>query len=430
MKAYIKGLLKSGFIRNSSSVLSGNLFGQFVLFLSSLVIAKFYSAEEFGIYSLFIAIVSFLILIPPLRLDQALLLEKNKSRLTILLKVIGINTIIFLVLLSPILIIVKYLGFFDILNRPHIIVFIHLSIITSVSIQVLLQFFNNIGLFRRIGLLKAAQGSSMGLGQIAFGLIDSLKYFGLIFGKIIADLIPTLQQLFFLKKTNYKLPKHQLTVKRYFAQLRKHKNFVLFNTPHALLTNLSSNIPYFILGYFFSSYVLGIFGWVSRSFYAPMTLIANSVGRTFNQRISENLHTTQPIKKLFFQVTSALLLLSIIPSFVMGFWGQDIYGFIFGEEWSEAGTYLAYLLPWYILSFTYSPIAFLPIALGAQKTMLFFEVCSVLMRTSFLIIGGYFQSIQIALAGYSISGALILCLMFIYILHLINTYEQSLTQSK
>jgi O-antigen/teichoic acid export membrane protein len=181
------------------------------------------------------------------------------------------------------------------------------------------------------------------------------------------------------------------------------------------------------LGTFFSNYVLGIFGWVSRSFYAPMTLIANSVGRTFNQRISDRLHDSLPVKSLFYKVTGTMLMLTILPSIVMGYFGEEIYGFVFGETWSEAGTYLLYLLPWYILSFTYSPIAFLPIALGAQKSMLHFEIFSVITRTSFLILGGYFQSIQFALSGYSISGAIIILFMFLYIFNLINKYEHSIT---
>ncbi|MBK6912263.1 MAG: hypothetical protein IPH11_00740 [Ignavibacteriales bacterium] len=51
--------------------------------------------------------------------------------------------------------------------------------------------------------------------------------------------------------------------------------------------------------------------------------------------------------------------------------GPQIFAFVFGERWREAGVYSQYLTPWLLMNFVLSPISSVPMILGQTKKIFF-----------------------------------------------------------
>ena len=72
---------------------------------------------------------------------------------------------------------------------------------------------------------------------------------------------------------------------------------------------------------------------------------------------------------------------------VLLIFGEDIFSFIFGVEWSQAGRYAAILAPWLFMNFIVSPLSMLPIVLERQKTFFIISLLSHICAISAIIIG-------------------------------------------
>jgi O-antigen/teichoic acid export membrane protein len=72
-------MLKNNFIKNILILATGTAFSQIIIFISLPIITRLYSVNEFGILSLFIAIVAIISLISSLRYESAIMLPKSEK---------------------------------------------------------------------------------------------------------------------------------------------------------------------------------------------------------------------------------------------------------------------------------------------------------------------------------------------------------------
>ena len=107
---------------------------------------------------------------------------------------------------------------------------------------------------------------------------------------------------------------------------------------------------------------------------------------------------------------------SFIPFVLIGIFGPRIFGFIFGEEWFQAGSYMRLLLPWLFLVFISSPLSFLPDLLSLQKKAMWIDVVKFIFRVIALSIGVIMNDITIAIFLFSaISFILVSYSLFWYV---------------
>lgn len=188
--------------------------------------------------------------------------------------------------------------------------------------------------------------------------------------------------------------------------LKRYKKFPLIDSGSALLNTISWQLPALLLTAFFSPVVVGFYSLGFMVLQMPMSLIGGAIAQVFFQRASEAYHQgtlTQPAENIF----AVLLKLSVLPMLLLAVAGEELFLVVFGAAWSEAGVYAQILSIWGIFWFISSPLSTIlsvreKLTVGLGMTILNFST-----RLLSLIIGGVLGSAILAMALFSVSGALV-----------------------
>ena len=213
---------------------------------------------------------------------------------------------------------------------------------------------------------------------------------GLISGQIISMFFANVK---LLKNIigNKNLLSHINTLKL-LALAKKYRKFPKFQVPHAFLNNFSSNIPIYLFSSFFSSTIVGFYALSTRIVYAPFMIIAGASSKVYSQRLSEIYHENGDAYSFTIKILESLSRKIILPFLIIVIFAPNIFAFIFGEVWREAGVYTQILSPWMFMVLMVSTISFITSLLHLQKKALFLEIIYTLFRLISIGIGVYLNN--------------------------------------
>ena len=193
---------------------------------------------------------------------------------------------------------------------------------------------------------------------------------------------------------------------------RRYKKFPLVDTWSALINTISWQLPAFLLAFFFSPFVVGLYALGFQLLQLPMNFIGNSISQVFFAQGAEA-HHDRKLDKLVFSLFSILVLIGLYPFLTITIIGSDIFTLFFGEIWAEAGFYAQILSLWTFVWFLSSPLSTVYIILEKQDFGLKFNLLNILTRFGSLLIGGILGNVYIALGLFSVTGVFVygyLCL--------------------
>lgn len=194
----------------------------------------------------------------------------------------------------------------------------------------------------------------------------------------------------------------------------RYGKFPLLSTWSGVLNTASWQIPVLMLGYFFSPVVVGYYALGFRLLQIPMNLMGGAVSQVFLQRAGE-MRTSDGFAPLVEGMFRRLLTVGMFPMLTLCFAGRDIYLVVFGDMWAEAGTYVQLLSAWALVWFVSSPLARLFFVLEKHELSLALNVSIFLTRLVSLLIGGYFESIYLALSLFAATGFLLYGVQIIFV---------------
>ena len=131
--------------------------------------------------------------------------------------------------------------------------------------------------------------------------------------------------------------------------------------------------------------------------------IGNAVAQVFYARVSRE-------DRLDVAVTTSAVYRSLValgawPMVLLAVGGQQLFAFVFGEAWAEAGTYAQWLAPWLLLVFVTSPLSTLVFVRERQGAELIFQIILLVVRTASLVAGWAIGSATVAIALFGIASA-------------------------
>lgn len=407
-KKKIKEVFQGAFIRNVLVLMSGTALAQILAFIASPILSRIFNPDAFGIYGIFTGICGFIVVIADGRYGVAILLpedDRNAANLLWLSSIIiGITSLLAFILVNlwP----GKIAALF---NTPEL----HEVIIWTPFVVFFAALFNafNFWVTRKkrystISYSKAFQSSSKVVTQLGFGMGFGLGSLGLVIGEFIGYIGSFITLLINVIRNDFRLLIESYNPKRILVLAKKYKSFPKYNAPQNLLNNISSNIPSFIFAIFFNPQIVGFYWFTHRVLMKPNSLIGSSVRQVFYQKASElyNNNKHNELLGLYKKTTTNLILIAVVPAFVLFLYGADIFSFIFGSEWLEAGKFAGWLSLWWFSTFINPPsIMMIPI-INLLKFQLYFELLLTLLKLIVIIIGGIFDSAILAIVLFSIVG--------------------------
>ncbi|MBE0492571.1 MAG: oligosaccharide flippase family protein [Sulfurospirillum sp.] len=400
---------RSEFSRNVLTLMTGTTIAQAIPIAISPILTRIYTPEDFGVFALFVAITAIFGSIANGRYELAIMLpKKDEDAINIFALGFIITTSISLVLL--ILVIVFHDYFLSLLNNKEIGLWLYFVPITVFFTGVwnILNYFNN-RKKRYKGIAKAIVIKSVILAivQLSVGFIKQGAA-GLISGQILSQMFANMQLLKNILKDKILISK--ISKVKIVALAKRYKDFPKYSMWAILANTLSQHLTNILISTFYSVATLGFYSLVQRVLGMPSSLIGSSIGQVFFQQATKEKQQTGKAVKTFNATVKKLIIIGLPAFGILFFIVEDLFAFVFGEDWRIAGVYAQIVIPLFFIRFIIATVSAIDTIMERQNIFLVFNV--ILLAVSILLILTLSERLfEVFLAIFST------CISLIYLLY-------------
>ena len=160
--------------------------------------------------------------------------------------------------------------------------------------------------------------------------------------------------------------------KKMKTQAVLYKDYPLFSIWGSILNRIAQWAHVGIFTYYFGLVAIGYMALCRRVFFTPLSVISNSFGQVFFQKISE-IEDVNELESMYHKNMLRLLLISLVAAGSVQLLPDNTMGWVFGEAWAPSMIYLKYLSFWYAFNFLTSSLSFITLRIQMQKMSLFLD---------------------------------------------------------
>jgi O-antigen/teichoic acid export membrane protein len=408
---------KSEFTYNVLTLMTGTTIAQAIPIAISPILTRIYTPEDFGLLALFVAIISIFGSIANGRYELAIMLpKKDEDAINIMALGFIITVTLSIVLLFSVLFFQHHI--IQLLNNQDIAPWLYLIPFSVFLIGCfnLLHYFNNRKKFYK-DLAKATIYKSIGRAviQLSFGFLQ-LGVLGLISGQIFSQIISNTKLFFNIKRLNLfaKISKVKIIMLG-----KKYKDFPKFSIWAILANTLAQNLINILISSFYNIKTLGFYSLAQRLLGIPSSLIGSSIGQVFFQEATKEEQKTGNVLKTFNSTVKKLLFIAI-PSFgILFFIIEDIFSFVFGEEWKVAGKYAQIIVPLFFVRFISNAVSSIYDIYHSLKLELIWQI-TVFTGIIIILYLNKYHEFKILLIYISIYSIIMYFISFYLMFNLVN----------
>lgn len=364
--------------RNILTLLTGTAGSQLVVVLMMPILTRHYDSAAFGNWALFVAVGSMLGLVSGLRFDASILLPTRQIDALRLYKTAIFSTAAISLVSALVLIFLTLGGYIE----SSAYMGVPLSVLMMGLYQANVAWANRNRKYRQIAIAGIAQSTITATANMAF-LMMPFNSRGAE-ELIIATLIGQATGAAMLALHEWKMWPKKF---HFFWRLRlrrrliySYRDFPLYSVPEALLGSVSSSLHLYAVNHFFTIDIAGQVALAWRVLLLPTSLIGGAASIVFTQKFSTEVARGHPIAQMMIKIWSGGLLLGLIPAMLMFVFGGDLFMFVFGSKWMQAGEISEKLSLFIYLLFAFSLVSGSHMVLRLQHASLFFSVFSLLLK--------------------------------------------------
>lgn len=347
--------------------MKGNLLAQSLLFIVAPFLSRIYSPDEFGIYTVYLSLISIFSTTMALSLERAIPLAKSKSLATLLVK----TCLIIAFLLSSLIYMIYLMtgvSLFSILNTDvssQFVLFLMLGIFFGSTVQTLTYWYMWKQQFSLISYSKMIQNVGTASLQLSTPIL------GLLGG----DMIGRFTNVVF---SGYNFLKNRSKVKwsrrKAAVLLKKYYHYPLFTSGSLFINVVTLQLPLFLITFYFGNEMAGYFGMGQRVIGVPIVLITGVLGQVFYSVAAKTIHTEpKQVFELYKKVVKKVFILGLPIYLLLAIFAPTIFALVFGAEWRVTGELVRVLTPVYYLQTVTVPVSQTLYLLGRQRTQLMLD---------------------------------------------------------
>ena len=376
---------KSEFSRNVLTLMTGTTIAQAIPIAISPILTRIYTPEDFGVFALFIAITSIFGSIANGRYELAIMLpRKDEDAINIFaLGFIITTTISFLLLL---IVLIFHDNIVNLLNNESIgvwLYFVPIAVFFTGLYNILNYFNNRQKNYKDLAKATIIKSIVTAIIQLSVGFLK-VGVSGLISGQIVSQFFANTKLLRNIMKDKLLISK--ISKVKIIALAKRYKDFPKFSMWAILANTLSTQLINILISAFYSVATLGFYSLVQRLLGMPSSLIGSSIGQVFFQQATKEKQKTGKAIKTFNSTVKKLIIIGL-PSFgILFFIVEDLFSFVFGEEWRIAGTYAQIVIPLFFIRFIVATVTVVnsifekqKISLVWQLSLLLFSILSIFL---------------------------------------------------
>lgn len=407
---------QGGFLKAVSVLVGGTAFAQLIGFLCLPILTRLYTPEDYSVLGVYVAIVAILAVVSCLRFDIAIPIPENENDGKALLLLSFLSNIIFSIILYVVLFIsYPYIQNYKIIDQlSYWIWLIPFGVFVSGFYSALQFWATRHKRFKDIAKTRMTQAISGNTASLAGGVF-AVGFGGLILGQLL-NFSGGFFKLAISAKKDLAIVKSS-PLKTTFA---KYSNFPKYSTFEALANIGAIQLPLLLLASYLIGPTVGYLMLAMKVLGVPMGLIGSAFSQVYlanaNNHLASNTlysYTKAVIFKIFKITVVPFILLALISPYV--------FGYIFGEKWSDVGLYILAMLPWYFMQILSSPVSMSLHVIGKQKIALYLQILGFILRVlGLLFVVNYF--IENSFLYYVFSGFVFYLLYLFVILKELRDY--------
>ena len=409
--------MSSRLLRATLTLLTGGVLAHALPLLLGPALTRLYTPDDFGQYALIWAVATNLAVVACARYEFALPLEKS-ARGAALLMALCARLLLATTAASTLLALVLLFW------RDMALAWLLPAGVLAIGATQWLTLWATRS--QRFGLLSAARLVQQGGGavlQVLLGLFTAGPV-GLLAGPIVAGLGAAWLLARPAPQGGWRrLVRQPLT--RLKAMAARHRDFPLYNTPHAFIGALQDTLTLLLITAWAGDAAAGFWALALRYLKAPATLLGGALSQALYPQLLQA-RSGAEARSLVRRTMLALALLAAPLAAVLLLWGPDLFTWIFGTQWSGAGA-LARGLGLYIgLHFIASPLSVVTLAWRAQPWALQLSLIGQGVFFAGLGLGLYWGGLEGAAWGVSAAMAVYFVYYFQALAHWNNIPDESL----
>lgn len=372
-RSLIMALKESEILRNTSILVSGTALAQVIPVILQPLLRRYYSADTFGAYSVYLSLIGIFSIIASFKYDLAIVLpKKDRDAANLMLLSVAISLIFSVLLTISVLLWKKEIaGFLNLSNEYSFFLIIAPAGIFFYSFY---QTINN-WLTRKKGFVQISVnkftrriiegGTQVGLKSIAVSK-------GLVIGDILGHIANVISGLYQSRKTGLYANMLSLVKVKYIA--RKYSEFPRFNVIPSFMSACSFLLPAIMINKFYSSAFTGYFDLSKLLLSVPLALISTSLSNVLLQSITEKYNLKLSLKKDLLTVLGLVLLIGTFEVLIISIYGVELFKFVFGDNWDYSGR-ISQILVWsYAMNFIVASFSTVFVSLQKIKLLSIWQI--------------------------------------------------------
>ena len=391
-------------VRPVVTLLSGSVVAQSAIYLARPILTRLFTPEEFGIFGFYLATVAVFTALSTGKFDDAVVLPSDHRDAWALVGISLLSTFALALVVTAALPTRSWLA--GVLEHPaaaQYLVWLPVSILLVGTIRVFDSWLTRLKVFSGVAAGRVSYAFSSAPVQIAAGSLETGAgglIGGIIGGQGVQAVVLAARGLWARRAVD----RPRWEARRLRSMASRYRRFALFGAPASALNVASVQTPALMLLFFFDASVLGRYAIAYAALGVPLTLLGAAVSQVFYVSATEAARTRR-LAEITEGVVTRLAAVGLMPLASIVLVGPDLFEFVFGTEWRQAGVYAAYLSPWIFCLLLTAPLSRLFDVFEKQRELLLYNAILLATRIGSLIIGGIAQSDTLAIGLFGITGA-------------------------
>jgi O-antigen/teichoic acid export membrane protein len=372
---------KGSFARHAMQAFSGIALITLSQLVLTPIIARIYGPESYSIYGLFLALASNFALIAELGFTSAYVLPREEESFLDLVR-INLSTLGVIVLLLVPICLAKDLVYQLIPDWSMLGNWIYLLpvgvLITELPI-LMGHWLTRVKAFGRSAYIGGATNIGLRVFNVGYGTMNHGQTGGLILGEVIVRTLALGLYIRSLVPHGIKRTLAGWSRSSMWRTAKEYQRYPLFIFPEKWVSLMGMQAPIYLL--VASPTLVGKYTMASALLLMPLRLLGYSFSNVYLQKANESWHKgPAELGRVTWGLFQRLLLIGALPFAVLTVFGDLIFSFFLGAEWTESGVMAALLGPFFFMRLISEPIVGVLNVVRKEHLMIQFQSALLVLR--------------------------------------------------
>jgi O-antigen/teichoic acid export membrane protein len=360
-----RSLLQGDSVRGAAILFGGSLASQSIASVANVVLARFFDPAEFGTLGLFLAISGFLVVASSLRLDQAIMLPRSRSRANDL-TLVCIGVALLTAALVGVMALVWGGSIAAALGAPALATWLPIlpvSVAVGGVTQALSVWLSRHRRFQDIARNRVWQSGSSAVAQLVGR--DWHPAAGLVVGTVLGQAVGCAQAV----RATFGTTAHRLHWRMRtsaVSAVRRYRDFPLNSLPEVMLGQCQTMMTVIVIARCWSVEANGQLLMAQRLMLLPLAMATQTTGQVIFQRLAERRSAGGPIGPSLLRAWGRLAILAAMAALAAHFLAEPVVRVVLGDRWASSGAMMRALLPQVVVLMTFGPTSSIAVVMRRQ----------------------------------------------------------------